>query len=90
MDRLAWSYPIWIKCALQRLMGACVDITDRKRAEEEVKRIRHLEGEMRQVSRTETIEELTASLAHELNQRSQQFGLMRKLRDVFLPRKIRS
>jgi signal transduction histidine kinase len=45
-----------------------VDITDRKRAEEEVKRIRRLEGEMRQVSRTETMEELTASLAHELNQ----------------------
>jgi PAS domain S-box-containing protein len=45
-----------------------VDITDRKRAEEEVKRIRRLEGEMRQVSRTETMEGLTASLAHELNQ----------------------
>jgi PAS domain S-box-containing protein len=45
-----------------------VDITDRKRAEEEIKRIRHLEQEMRQASRTEIIGGLTASLAHELNQ----------------------
>ena len=45
-----------------------VDITDRKRAEEEIKRIRRLEGEMRQASRTETMGGLTASLAHELNQ----------------------
>ena len=45
-----------------------VDITDRKRAEEEIKRIRHLEGEMRQASRIETMGGLTASLAHELNQ----------------------
>jgi PAS domain S-box-containing protein len=45
-----------------------VDITDRKRAEEEIKRIRHLEGEMQQVSRTDMMGRLTASLAHELNQ----------------------
>jgi PAS domain S-box-containing protein len=45
-----------------------VDITDRKRAEEEIKRIRRLEGEMRQASRTEMMGGLTASLAHELNQ----------------------
>jgi PAS domain S-box-containing protein len=45
-----------------------VDITDRKRAEEEIKRIRHLEQEMRQASRTEMMGGLTASLAHELNQ----------------------
>jgi PAS domain S-box-containing protein len=45
-----------------------VDITDRKRAEEEIKRIRRLEGEVRQASRTEMMGGLTASLAHELNQ----------------------
>jgi PAS domain S-box-containing protein len=45
-----------------------VDITDRKRAEEEIKRIRRLEGEIRQTSRTEMMSGLTASLAHELNQ----------------------
>jgi PAS domain S-box-containing protein len=45
-----------------------VDITDRKRAEEEIKRIRRLEREMRQASRTEMMGGLTASLAHELNQ----------------------
>jgi PAS domain S-box-containing protein len=45
-----------------------VDITDRKQAEEEIKRIRHLEVEMRRASRTEMMGGLTASLAHELNQ----------------------
>ena len=45
-----------------------VDITERKQAEEELKRIRRLEGEMLQASRTEMIGGLTASLAHELNQ----------------------
>ena len=45
-----------------------VDITDRKRAEEEITRIRRLEGEIRQVSRAEMMGGLTASLAHELNQ----------------------
>jgi PAS domain S-box-containing protein len=45
-----------------------VDINDRKRAEEEIKRIRRLEGEIRQASRTEMMGGLTASLAHELNQ----------------------
>jgi PAS domain S-box-containing protein len=45
-----------------------VDISDRKRAEEEIKRIRRLEQEMRQASRTEMMGGLTASLAHELNQ----------------------
>jgi C4-dicarboxylate-specific signal transduction histidine kinase len=45
-----------------------VDITERKQAEEELKRIRHLEGERLQASRTEMMGGLTASLAHELNQ----------------------
>jgi signal transduction histidine kinase len=45
-----------------------LDITERKQAEEELKRIRRLEGEMLQASRTEMLGGLTASLAHELNQ----------------------
>ena len=45
-----------------------VDISDRKRAEDEIKRIRRLEQELRQASRTEMMGGLTASLAHELNQ----------------------
>jgi PAS domain S-box-containing protein len=45
-----------------------LDLSEQKRAEEEIKRIRRLEGEMRQVSRTEMMGGLTASLAHELNQ----------------------
>ena len=67
-----------------------VDITDRKRAEEEIKRIRRLEGEMRQASRTEMMGGLTASLAHELNQPLQRSGLMRKLHAVCLLRTGRS
>jgi C4-dicarboxylate-specific signal transduction histidine kinase len=67
-----------------------VDITDRKRAEEEIKRIRRLEGEMRQASRTEMMGGLTASLAHELNQPLQRSGLMRKLHSVCLLRTGRS
>jgi len=45
-----------------------LDLSEQKRAEEEIKRIRRLEGEMRQVSRTEMMGGLTASLAHELSQ----------------------
>src|SRR5260370_4238511 len=44
-----------------------VDISDRKRAEEEIKRIRRLEGEVRHASRTEMMGGLTASLSHELD-----------------------
>jgi PAS domain S-box-containing protein len=44
------------------------DITDRKRAEEERERLRQLEAELARINRTTTMGELTASLAHEINQ----------------------
>jgi PAS domain S-box-containing protein len=44
------------------------DITDRKRAEQEKERLRHLEAELTHINRVSTMGELTASLAHEVNQ----------------------
>src|SRR5262249_31496847 len=46
-------------------MGSCVDVTERKEAEAELQRSRE---ELAHVSRVSTLGELTASLAHELNQ----------------------
>ena len=49
----------------QMLMGATIDITDRKRAEEETARQRI---ELEHLSRVATLSELSGALAHELNQ----------------------
>jgi PAS domain S-box-containing protein len=46
-------------------MGSCVDVTEKKEAETEAQRSRE---ELAHVSRVSTLGELTASLAHELNQ----------------------
>lgn len=51
-----------------RVRGVMVDITDRKRAEEERERLRQLESELAHINRVTTMGELTASLAHEINQ----------------------
>ncbi|MBV9642855.1 MAG: PAS domain-containing protein, partial [Verrucomicrobia bacterium] len=50
---------------LQRLMGACVDITERRKAEAEARQ--HLE-ELAHLSRVAIMGEMAGSLAHELNQ----------------------
>jgi PAS domain S-box-containing protein len=44
------------------------DITDRKRAEAELERLRQLEADLGHMNRVTTLGELTASLAHEVNQ----------------------
>jgi two-component system sensor kinase FixL len=44
------------------------DITDRKRAEEQRERLRQLQDDLARVNRVTTMGELTASLAHEVNQ----------------------
>jgi two-component system sensor kinase FixL len=44
------------------------DITDRKRAEDQRERLRQLQDELARVNRITTMGELTASLAHEVNQ----------------------
>ena len=49
-------------------IGSNIDITDRKRAEEERERLRQLQTELAHVNRVTTMGELTASLAHEIKQ----------------------
>lgn len=44
------------------------DITDRKRAEAERERLRELEAELAHINRINVIGEMTASIAHEINQ----------------------
>ena len=50
---------------LQRLMGACVDITERKRAEAKARKHRE---ELAHLSRVAIMGEMAGALAHELNQ----------------------
>jgi NO-binding membrane sensor protein with MHYT domain/signal transduction histidine kinase len=49
-------------------VGAVMDVSDRKRAEEERERLRQVRADLARVSRVTTMGELTASLAHEVNQ----------------------
>jgi PAS domain S-box-containing protein len=48
--------------------GALTDIEERKRAEEERERLRRLEAQLAHTNRLSMLGELTASLAHEINQ----------------------
>ena len=50
------------------VVGSTVDITERKRAEEEGERLRHLEADLRHLNRVGMMGELAASVAHEVNQ----------------------
>jgi PAS domain S-box-containing protein len=49
-------------------VGTAMDVTERKRAEEERERLRRLEDELKHINRVSMLGELTASLAHEINQ----------------------
>jgi PAS domain S-box-containing protein len=53
---------------LVQFAGSSMDITERKRAEEERERLRQAHADLAQVNRVTTMGELTASLAHEVNQ----------------------
>ncbi|HTZ95978.1 MAG TPA: ATP-binding protein [Terriglobales bacterium] len=53
---------------LDEVVGTQIDVTERKRAEQEHERLRQLESDLARVERITTMGELTASLAHELNQ----------------------
>jgi PAS domain S-box-containing protein len=48
--------------------GALTDVEERKRAEEERERLRRLESQLAHTNRLSMLGELTASLAHEINQ----------------------
>ena len=49
-------------------VGITMDVTERKRAEEERGRLRQLEGELARVNRVNMMGELAAALAHEIKQ----------------------
>jgi PAS domain S-box-containing protein len=49
-------------------VGTVIDITERKRAEEERERLRQAQADLAHVNRVSTMGELTASLAHEIKQ----------------------
>src|SRR5205085_7855778 len=53
---------------LVEVVGTQFDVTERRRAEEERERLRQLQGELAHINRVTTMGELTASLAHEVNQ----------------------
>ena len=53
---------------LVEFVGTVMDITERKRAEEERERLRQLQADLAYLSRVTTMGELTASLAHEIKQ----------------------
>jgi PAS domain S-box-containing protein len=53
---------------LIELVGTHVDVTERKRAEEERERLRQLEADLAHMNRVTMLGELASSLAHELNQ----------------------
>jgi len=53
---------------LVEFVGTVMDVTERKRAEEERERSRQAQADLARVNRVTTMGELTASLAHEVNQ----------------------
>jgi PAS domain S-box-containing protein len=50
------------------VVGTTVDISERKRAEEERERLRQLEADLAHINRVSMLGELAASIAHEINQ----------------------
>jgi PAS domain S-box-containing protein len=53
---------------LVEVVGTQLDVTERKRAEEEHDRLREAQAALAHINRVTTVGELTASLAHEVNQ----------------------
>lgn len=51
-----------------QFVGTVVDVTERKRAEQERERLRQAQADLAHVNRVTTMGELTASVAHEVNQ----------------------
>jgi len=50
------------------LVGTLIDMTERKRAEQERERLRQLEADLARINRVSMMGELAASIAHEVNQ----------------------
>lgn len=53
---------------LVEIVGTTIDITERKRAEEERAKLQKLEADLAHINRVSVMGELTASIAHEVNQ----------------------
>jgi PAS domain S-box-containing protein len=53
---------------INEIVGTVMDVTERKRAEEERERLRQAQADLAHVTRITTMGELTASLAHEIKQ----------------------
>jgi len=53
---------------LVEFVGSAMDVTERKRAEQDRERLRQAEADLAYTSRVTTMGELTASLAHQINQ----------------------
>ena len=53
---------------LLEYVGTSIDVTERKRADEEHERLRQVQADLAHLSRVTTMGELTASLAHEIKQ----------------------
>jgi PAS domain S-box-containing protein len=53
---------------LLEYVGTSIDVTERKRADEERERLRQVQADLAHLSRVATMGELTASLAHEIRQ----------------------
>jgi PAS domain S-box-containing protein len=53
---------------VMQFVGTMIDITERKRAEQERERLRQAQADLAHVNRVATMGELTASVAHEVNQ----------------------
>jgi len=65
----AIGHPVLDDCReVVQFMGSLTDITERKRAEEERERLHQLQEDLARINRITTMGELTASLAHEVNQ----------------------
>jgi signal transduction histidine kinase len=63
------SHPVFDEAGqVVEYVGTAVDVTERKRADEELERLHQLEAELARINRVNTMGELTASLAHEINQ----------------------
>ena len=53
---------------LAEFVGTVIDVTERKRADEQRERLRQTQTDLAHINRVTTMGELTASLAHEVNQ----------------------
>jgi PAS domain S-box-containing protein len=62
------GHPIFDSGELVEFLGTSIDVTERKRAEEEREKLRQAQDDLAHVSRVTTMGELSASLAHEIKQ----------------------